>query len=142
MARMNTLTFAEMLERQKQQKPRRHPAEEEHRIQTACVRWFRLQHPDLAHALFAVPNGGRRDKVTAAKLRDEGVLPGVADLILLHGNAFHGALLIEMKTPAGRQSREQRWWQQEVEKEGYRYVICRSLDEFIASVENYLSLYK
>lgn len=140
MARMNTLTFAEMLERQKQQKPRRHPAEEEHHLQAACVRWFRLQHPDLANALFAVPNGGRRDKVTAAKLRDEGVLPGVADLILLQRTEHYGALLIEMKTPTGRQSQEQREWQKWIEPEGYRYVICRSLDEFIASVENYLSL--
>lgn len=48
---------------------RRHPHDEEHRLQVACVRWFRLQYPALSHALFAVPNGGRRDAMTGAKLK-------------------------------------------------------------------------
>ena len=57
--------------------------DEEHRLQSACVRWFRYQFPALAHSLFAVPNGGRRDAATGARLKDEGVLAGVSDLVLL-----------------------------------------------------------
>ena len=62
---------------------RKPPSDEEHRIQTACVRWFRLKYPHLFARLFAVPNGGRRDGITGARLKEEGVLAGVADLILL-----------------------------------------------------------
>lgn len=34
----------------------------EHELQVASVRWFRLQYPEYAPLLFAVPNGGARDK--------------------------------------------------------------------------------
>lgn len=119
---------------------RKPPSDEEHRIQTACVRWFRLKYPHLSPRLFAVPNGGRRDGVTGARLKAEGVLAGVADLILLVPNAGYHALLIEMKTPKGRQSDSQRAWQQEVCAEGeYKYVVCRSLDDFIREVDVYLT---
>lgn len=120
-------------------KPRKHPHEEEHRIQCACVRWFRLSYPTIRNCLFAVPNGGRRDAVTAAKLKAEGVVSGVADLILLIPRREFGALLIEMKTPKGTQSASQKEWQKLVEEQGYRYIICRSLDDFMTKVEAYLN---
>lgn len=120
-------------------KPRKRPSDEEHQIQCACVQWFHYQHPGLRHNLFAVPNGGRRDKVTAAKLKAEGVLAGVADLILLKSNSRYGALLIEMKTRKGRQADTQREWQRRIEADGYKYVVCRSVDDFMREVNAYIS---
>lgn len=118
---------------------RRSQSDEEHCIQAACVRWFRLKYPHLFARLFAVPNGGRRDGVTGARLKAEGVLAGVADLILLVPNAGYHALLIEMKAPKGRQSDSQRAWQLAVAGNGdYLYVVCRSLEEFVREVEEYL----
>jgi len=133
------MTFDQMLARANTERPRKRPSDEEHRIQCACVRWFRYQHPECRHNLFAVPNGGRRDKTTGAKMKAEGVLAGVADLILLKSNANHGALLIEMKTRIGRQAETQKEWQQLIERDGYKYVVCRSLDDFIREVDTYLS---
>lgn len=113
--------------------------DEEHRLQCACVRWFAYQHPELRGRLFAVPNGGRRDAVTGAKMKAEGVVAGVADLILLVRSGDFGALLIEMKTPKGRQSDSQREWERLVTARGeYLYRICRSLEEFITLIESYL----
>ena len=122
--------------------------EEEHNIQAACVRWFNLQWPQYRGLLFAVPNGGARSKATAGKLKAEGVVAGVADLILLVPRWFTtwrreqgclcAGLCIEMKTAKGRQSPEQKEWQARVEKMGYEYAVCRSLDEFINTIENYL----
>ena len=132
-------TFDQMLARQNIQKPRRHPQEKEHHLQTSCVNWFRYQYPQYRHNLFAVPNGGRRDKVTGAKMKEEGVLAGVADLILLKSNAQYGALLIEMKDQKGRQSESQKEWQQLIEADGYKYVICRSFEDFVREVASYLS---
>lgn len=118
---------------------RRSQSDEEHRIQVACVQWFRLKYPHLASRLFAVPNGGRRDGITGARLKEEGVLAGVADLILLVPNADYHALLIEMKTPKGRQSESQKAWQWAVAgNDDYLYVVCRSLEEFMKVVEEYL----
>ena len=136
------VTFSEMVNREHSRNSRRKPDDEEHRIQCACVRWFRLQYPNYRHNLFAVPNGGRRDKMTGAHLKSEGVLPGVADLILLKSSASHGALLIEMKTCKGKQAESQREWQRLIEKDGYKYVICRSLDDFMNKVNDYLSISK
>lgn len=127
------------LARDDTRRPRRHPDDEEHRLQAACVKWFRLQYPALRHNLFAVPNGGRRDKATGARLKAEGVLAGVADLILLKSNYSYGALLIEMKTRKGAQATTQRAWQAAIENDGFKYVICRSLDDFTREINNYLN---
>ena len=121
---------------------RKRPSDEEHRIQRSCVRWFNLKHQSLKGRLFAVPNGGKRDARTAAKLKEEGVVAGVADLILLVPNRFYGALLIEMKTTSGRQSTSQKEWERIVTDKGeYKYVVCHSLDDFINEVDNYLKYY-
>lgn len=111
---------------------------EEHNIQVACVRWFAYQYPELQGLLFAVPNGGRRDAVTGAKLKAEGVIAGVSDLILLVPSCNHGAMMIEMKTGKGRQSEEQKRWQTIVERMNYKYVVCRSFDEFQKIINEYL----
>lgn len=122
--------------------------DEEHRLQVACVRWFRMQYPEYAALLFAVPNGGRRDAVTGARLRDEGVTAGVSDLLLLRPavhvseNEFLGCwngLCIELKTPTGRQSASQKAWQKAVEEQYYRYEVVRSLDEFTALMNAYMA---
>jgi len=110
----------------------------EHKIQCGCVKWFRMQYHQFADLLFAVPNGGARDAVTGAKLKEEGVVAGVADLILfLPRQGFH-ALCIEMKTAKGVQRQTQRVWQEKVEAQGYKYVVCRSIDDFISIVQDYL----
>ena len=122
--------------------------QEEHNLQCACVRWFNLQYPQYRGLLFAVPNGGARNKATAGKLKAEGVVAGVADLLLLVprktcndplilSTTYHG-LAIEMKTAKGRQTPLQWAWQQKLEAHGYEYRICRSLDDFIDTIEQYL----
>ena len=125
----NRMTFDELMAKKNAVKTRKVHKDEEHRIQCACVRWFSLQYPRLHGRLFAVPNGGRRDATTAAKLKAEGVVAGVADLIL-----------IEMKTLKGRQRDSQKQWQNIVCADGeYKYVVCRSFDDFQREVDDYLN---
>lgn len=141
---MNTKSFREMLAEELKKPSRKHHRDAEHHLQVACVNWFRSIYPHLAHALFAVPNGGWRNEATGAKLKAEGVTAGVADLILLHPSGFgHYALLIEMKTEEGRQSMSQKKWQANVEQSGagiYKYKVVRSLEEFQALIEWYLNI--
>ena len=134
------MTFDELMAANKKAATRKRPSSEEHHIQVACVRWFSLQYPQYRGRLFAVPNGGRRDATTAAKLKAEGVVPGVADLILLKSNRQFGALLIEMKTEKGRQRESQKKWQEIITSDGeYKYVVCHSFDEFKKEIEEYLN---
>lgn len=58
--------------------------------------------------------------------------PGGADLIGLHNGRF---LAVEIKTQTGRQSDEQRRFQQLVESKGGIYKILRSVDEARAWLE-------
>lgn len=123
------------------QRPHKH-VDYEHQLQVECVRWFRYQYPQLKKRLFAVPNGGQRNAITARKLQDEGVLAGVSDLILLKPNTHYHALLIEMKTDKkySRQSEHQKAWQYDLTKDGeYEYVVCRTIGEFISTVKTYLN---
>ena len=88
--------------------------------------------------IFAVPNGGARCRTEAAIMKAEGVTAGVADIFLLYpSNGYHG-LAIEMKTEKGRQQLTQKKWQEAVEASGYKYVICRSVDDFIEQINAYL----
>ena len=143
MSPTDKMSFDELLRKARSGKPPRHARrDEEHHIQCACVRWFNLQYPQYRGRLFAVPNGGGRSKVEAARLVAEGVVAGVSDLILLLSNHDYGALLIEMKTSAkhSRQSQRQQWWQSLVTaNDEYRYVVCRSLDDFMREVKQYIN---
>ena len=109
----------------------------EHRLQVACVRWMRFQYPNVL--IFAIPNGGQRNVIVAKKLKDEGVLAGVADLFVMYANKYgYNGLFIEMKTKTGRQTESQKEFEQYCLTHNYMYEVCRSFDEFRIIVSNYL----
>ena len=110
----------------------------ESQLQKSCVMWFRVQFPRLRPLLFAVPNGGARSAITGAILKSEGVLAGVADLLLLVPNKKYHGLCIEMKTAKGRQSTTQKEWEKAVTLQGYKYIVCRSFTDFVKEINNYL----
>jgi hypothetical protein len=86
----------------------------EHAHQRAFFGWlnmmkYREVHP-LAHMAFAIPNGGKRDAITAARLKAEGVKAGVADICYPVPNKYH-SLWVELKKPlVGRLSEDQSDW--------------------------------
>lgn len=133
------MKYEEMLRIVEAKKTKNKPRNEEHRIQCECVKWFRLQYPKDALMLYAIPNGGRRDAITGSILKDEGVTKGVADLNLDIPNIHYHGLRIEMKTRKGTQSEAQKEFQRQVEARGYKYILCRSFDEFRREVGIYMS---
>lgn len=113
----------------------------ESHIQQNCVRWFRLAFPTLSLNLFSVPNGGSRRRIEGAIMKAEGIVAGVADLLLLYPSAGYHGLCIEMKSPKGVQRQTQKDWQKAVEAQCYKYIIVRSFDEFRAEVSRYIRGY-
>ena len=101
-------------------------------LQTACVKWFRLQYPDLV--IYAVPNGGSRNVREAQRLKSEGVLAGVADLVIMLPQGK--SLYIEMKVKGNRQTQNQKDFQKIAETLGHTYVVCYTFEEFQKVVEN------
>jgi len=136
------MKFDEYLKMQKTGTAKRRPRHIEDRLQISCVEWFDLKHPDMKLLLHHSPNGGHRNVIEAAKFKKMGVRAGFPDLILLEANNDYPLMGIELKTKIGRQSPYQRAYQREFERLGYKYVVIRSLDEFIKEVENYLSTAK
>lgn len=53
-----------------------------HQIQAAGVAKCRALHPICKQLLFAIPNGGARSKAEGGRLKAEGVVAGVWDLML------------------------------------------------------------
>lgn len=119
-------------------KARKHQGHAEDDLQMQCVRWFRLQYPQLARLLHHSPNGGRRDAREGARFKQMGTQAGFPDLILLVAAQGYHALLLELKTRTGRQQDSQKEYQQLAEAQGYRYVVIRSLDAFMDEVNTYM----
>lgn len=112
---------------------------EEARIQSEFFRQVPVFFPKLPNKLlYSVPNGGSRNPIEAANLKRQGVKSGVADVILQIPKKGFASLCMEFKTPMGRQSNEQKEYQRQVEMAGSKYVIVRSVEQAIKTMENYL----
>lgn len=104
---------------------------EEHKLQVNIVKLLRWNK----FLVFSVPNGGSRYSIEALSLKAEGCMAGVSDLIIvLVGQVF----FIELKRPkGGRQSENQKIFQEEVEKRGHTYLIWKSLDDAVDFINKY-----
>lgn len=102
----------------------------EHEHQKALIAWaHRTRLPaavdvepnaTIGWYLLAIPNGGRRDVREAARLKAEGVKPGVSDLLLPLRRGGHFALWLELKAPGNKPTPLQRAWLRRMELAGYR----------------------
>lgn len=90
---------------------------------------------------FAVPNGGKRGKAEAARLKAEGVKAGAPDLCVAEPRGGYHGLWVEMKrAKGGRVSKEQREFHAELLARGYHVVVAEGADEGFRAIERYLSL--
>lgn len=99
----------------------------EGRIQADCFQWFNNEFPALRGLMYHVPNGEKRDRVTAMKLKAMGVVAGIPDL------EFHfwkRTFFLECKTPTGSVSKDQKKIHSILEEHGFRVFVFRSLEEF------------
>ena len=112
---------------------------EEADIQADFFDKVKLFFPNLPdRLLFAVPNGGSRNKIEANNMKRQGTKRGVADVILLIPKKGYASLCLEFKTETGRQSDEQIEFQRQAEACGSKYVIVRSAAKAIEAMKNYL----
>lgn len=84
---------------------------------------------DLSRMVWAVPNGGKRDPKTAARLKAEGVKAGVLDItVAIARPGWHG-LFIEMKrAEGGRASEAQCAYLAGLRAGGYRAEVCEGAE--------------
>ena len=111
----------------------------ESELQSSCIDWFRLVSPQYKMLLFAIPNGGHRNILTAVRLKREGVIAGVPDLFLsIPRNEFHG-MYIEMKHGNNKLTEHQEKFFQFAIKHNYKCQVVTSLDQFIREITFYIN---
>lgn len=111
---------------------------DEHQEQANTCEWFHLQYPQYRGHLFAIPNGGQRHPAVAAKLKAEGVVPGVFDLFLMVARPGYSGMWIEMKAVGGKVSAQQATFKQRAEAQGFRASVCYGFDQARAAIAEYL----
>lgn len=89
---------------------------------------------------FAVPNGNKRDAITGARLKQEGVKRGVPDIVIpVPRGKYHG-LFIEMKVGKNKMSDFQIEYKNYLESVGYFFACCYGCEEAIDTLMKYLEL--
>lgn len=115
---------------------------EESKLQQQCVAWFRAQYPQYAMLLTHPANEGNGNRVSGAIHKAEGTVAGVPDLLLFMPSFTllerYNGLGIEMKTMRGRQTQQQKDFQEMIEAAGYKYVVVRRLEEFVIVIRKYI----
>jgi hypothetical protein len=122
----------------------------EHAHQVALIQWaYRTRLPVAADVedgasvgdyLLAIPNGGKRVPREAARLKAEGVKPGVSDLLLpLRRDGFFG-LWLELKAPGNVPTELQHAWLRRMSRAGYRAEWRDSWTDAAAVIADYVGV--
>lgn len=94
--------------------------------------------PEL-NLLHHIANGGSRHKIEAARLKAQGVKPGIPDVFLpVPRKGYHG-LYIEMKRQkGGTVSQDQKEMIEALQYQGYRVEVCKGFHAAANVIEEYM----
>lgn len=142
---------------------------DEHTHQAALFCWAanNFVNDERLRMLFAIANGGERNRIVAARLAAEGVRSGVPDICMpvpidrrdyyIAGGMYlpgaYNGLFIEMKRPSERykaKTPKDKWdtggvkdnqkiWLTRLEQQGYKCVVCYSWYEAANEIKFYLT---
>jgi len=107
------------------------------------INWKLSPPVEVLNYLFAIPNGGKRDPITASRMKAEGVKPGAPDIMLpvraakpdaapLRSMTIYSGLFIELKKPSAKPKRdgaggvrtEQTQWNAYLNNAGYHARVA------------------
>ncbi len=110
--------------------------------QASIIGWAQWQQgrDSELRMLYHCPNGGSRNKIEAAKLKQMGVVAGVPDLHLPVPKGVYHGLYIELKYGGGRLEKSQREFLQAAAGYGYYAVCCYGAEMAIRIIQEYLNL--
>lgn len=100
----------------------------EHDLQVAVLTYLNITaRPDVY--VFSIPNSGLRSRRIGARMKLEGLSPGVADLCILL--PFGKCAWLEMKTAVGKQSPAQKGFEAICRRLGHTYAVAHSFEEAV-----------
>lgn len=92
--------------------------------------------------LHHIPNGGKRNKEEAKKLKQMGVKAGVSDLFLPYPNGCYHGMYIEMKFGDNVPTKYQEEFMEDMIENGYFVCVCYSEEAAQEMILKYIDLYK
>ena len=113
-------------------------------MQRALIKWWAVECKKFGVPeclLFSIPNGGNWDAKRGSIMKLEGQRKGAPDLMLATPSirGWGVCLFIELKTPDGVVSMEQRLFHLHLINYGYAVHVCRSLEEAQKVITEYLT---
>ena len=97
----------------------------EDQLQAQCYQYFHNHYPALRKTLFAVPNGGTRNKIEAMKLKSTGIVKGVHDIIFFHKSKLY---TFELKVGTNKLSDEQLQFAKQISAQGGLWFEVRDFE--------------
>lgn len=114
----------------------------ESKLQIAIIKWWALSWRELGAIdecmLFHVPNGGQRDRRSAAIFKNMGVRPGVPDLVLLQPRQGFAGLAMELKSRLRVTTDAQEIFGGALLQSGYLWIVIREIADAQALIRDYL----
>ena len=107
----------------------------EYQLQKAVCKYL-----DLNNVLYCGSMGGNYQPHFSVRMKAKksGYKKGFPDLFIYEPRGdFHG-LAIELKVGYNRETKDQLYWRNELNKRGYVAEICNGIDEALALINRYL----
>lgn len=94
--------------------------------QEALFSWaeFNIDRMPELEFMHHVPNGGKRDRMTAISLKRQGVKAGVPDIFLPASRGGCHGLYIELKAGKNATTEKQKKWLNYLSDQGYYTAVC------------------
>lgn len=116
----------------------------EHDEQVSVVDYLNSRYPQVL--FWSTPNGAhlagniQRRSAAINKLKAEGFLPGVSDIIIFEPRDKYSCMFLEMKREhGGVVSENQEWFLAQIEQRGGYGVVAKGFDEARQFIDEYLS---
>jgi len=114
--------------------------EEQHQIELfRQLEILSKKNPEYS-MVFHIPNGGMRNKATAARLKAAGVKAGIPDLLVPVPRGKYGGLFVELKSlkRGAKLSKEQLEMIEKLRRYDYVVAICYGWREALKAISGYL----
>ncbi len=112
--------------------------ETEGKLQADCYQWFNNTFANLRGLLYHVPNGEKRDPVTANLLKAKGVVAGIPDLVFHYRAKTY---FFELKKPdgTGQLSEDQKKIHKQLDNQRFIVWVLNDLETFKYLIQSIIS---
>jgi len=107
----------------------------EYQLQKAVCEYL-----DLKNILFCASLGGQYQIHMSQRIKAKktGYKKGFPDLFIYEPRGNYCGLAIELKVGYNKPTKEQWIWNEQLNKKGYKAVVCTGIDEALETINNYL----